>query len=122
MAVMGTSALLGAAAAQADPGGDSKAPGGSGSGAISSAIEEFGQSLCPSLVKPGSELATAISQMQGNDGLTPALTGMVTGLAIQMQCPALMTQVANGDLSALSALKMPGAEPDPLALLHPPGE
>lgn len=117
---MGSSALMGAFPAQADSAGDGKGTDGSGSGAISSAIEEFGQSLCPKLVKPGSELATTISQIQGNTGLTPTLTGMVTGLAIQLECPALMTQVANGDLS-LSDVKLPGAGLDGLGLLTPPG-
>ena len=67
-------------------------------GALSSAIAEAGQSLCPKLVKPGASLATTVSELQGNTGLTPEITGMVTGLAIQLQCPALMTAIANGDL------------------------
>lgn len=96
--------MAAAAPAQADSGSDPKQPG-----SISGAVEEFGQSLCPMLVKPGSSLATAVSEMQGNTGLTPTLTGMVTGLAIQMECPSIMTQVANGDLSSL---KLPGAAAD----------
>ena len=101
---VGFVAVVAAAPAQADSGSDPKQPG-----SISGAVEEFGQSLCPMLVKPGSSLATAVSEMQGNTGLTPTLTGMVAGLAIQMECPSIMTQVANGDLSAL---KLPGAGPD----------
>lgn len=106
--VLGIVAVLAAAPAQADSGSEPKEPT-----SISGAIEDFGKSLCPALVKPGSSLATKMSEMQGNTGLTPTLTGMVTGLAIQLECPTIMKQVANGDLSALSSLKLPGATPDP---------
>jgi hypothetical protein len=121
--------LLGAAPAQADSGGAGKAPTDSESGPISATIEKFGQSICPSLVKPGSSLATTLSELQGNTGLTPTLTGMVAGFVIQTQCPAVMTQIAKGDLSALN-LKLPGPEPsgqspsglDLSALLKQPGK
>ena len=67
-------------------------------GALSTAIAEAGRELCPKLVKPGAELATNASKMRGNSGLTPEITGMVTGFAIQLQCPALMAKIANGEL------------------------
>lgn len=120
--------LLGAAPAQADSGGAGATPSDSGSGPISATIEKFGQSICPSLVKPGSSLATTLSELQGNTGLTPTLTGMVAGFVIQTQCPAVMTQISKGDLAALN-LKLPGPETsgqnlsglDLSALLKPPG-
>jgi len=102
--------LLGAAPAQADSGDTGQTPNDSGGAPISATIEKFGESICPSLVKPGSSLATTLSELQGNTGLTPTLTGMVAGFVIQTQCPAVMTQIANGDLSALN-LKLPGPEP-----------
>ena len=101
--------LLGATSAQADSGGASATPSDSGSGTISATIEKFGQSICPSLVKPGSSLATTLSELQGNTGLTPTLTGMVAGFVIQTQCPAVMTQISKGDLAALN-LKLPGPD------------
>lgn len=126
-------ALLGPAPAQADSGGASTTPSDSGGDSISATIEKFGQSICPSLVKPGSSLATALSELQGNTGLTPTLTGMVAGFVIQTQCPAVMTQISKGDLAALN-LKLPGPETsgqdlsglnlsglDLSALLKPPG-
>ncbi len=121
--------LLGATPAQADSGGVGKAPDDSESGPISATIEKFGQSICPSLVKPGSSLASTLSELQGNAGLTPTLTGMVAGFVIQTQCPAVMTQIASGDLSALN-LMLPGPEPsgpgqsglDLSALLEQPGK
>jgi hypothetical protein len=121
--------LLGAAPAQADSGGADATPSDSGSGPISATIEKLGQSICPSLVKPGSSLATALSELQGNTGLTPTLAGMVAGFVIQTQCPAVMTQISKGDLASLS-LKLPGPETpdrnlsglDLSALLKPPGE
>ena len=107
---MGTAMVLGSPPAAADSPDTSATGGGSGGMApISDAIEEFGQSLCPKLVKPGSDLAAAISEMQGNSGLTPTLTGMVTGLAIQLECPAFMTAVADGKLP--EALKQAGDSP-----------
>lgn len=100
MAVGGGLALAMAvypAEAGADPAGGSGTSPSSASGPISEAINDFGQSLCPKLVKPASDLATTVSEMQGNSGLTPAMTGMVTGLAVQLECPAFMTSVANGN-------------------------
>lgn len=97
--------MLGSAPAQADSGSDTTA---TDSGSISAAVEKMGQSLCPSLVKPGSSLATTLSELQGNTGLTPTLTGMVAGWVIQTQCPTVMSKLANGDLSALQLL--PGQE------------
>ena len=95
------------AAAHAEPSNDDSINdmltnlGLSDNGALSTAIAEAGQSLCPQLVKPGASLATTVSELQGNSGLTPEITGMVTGLAIQLQCPALMASIANGDLPKL---------------------
>ena len=120
--------LLGAAPAQADSGGAGATPSDSGSGPISATIEKLGQSICPSLVKPGSSLATTLSELQRKTGLTPTLTGMVAGFVIQTQCPAVMTQISKGDLAALN-LKLPGPETsgpnltglDLSALLKPTG-
>lgn len=73
-------------------------------GPIKTAAAEFGQSLCPMLVKPGSNLVSNASQLKGNSGLTSTIAGAATGMAIQMECPALMTQIANGNLSSLTSL------------------
>lgn len=73
-------------------------------GPIKTAVAEFGQSLCPMLVKPGSNLVTNASQLQGNSALTTTIAGAATGMAIQMQCPAIMSQLANGDMSSLASL------------------
>lgn len=108
------------ALAGADPtGGPNTGPSNPG-GPISQAINDFGQSLCPKLVKPGSDLATAMSQIQGNTGLTPTVTGMVTGLAIQLQCPAFMTSVANGKLPTAAVAPANGS-PGGAPLLALPG-
>jgi hypothetical protein len=118
-------ALLGVAPAHADSSGNGTKPNDSGSDSISATIEKFGQSICPSLVKPGSSLATTLSELQGNTGLTPTLTGMVAGLVIQTQCPTVMSQIANGDLSALQLPESPGQTPpglDLASLLKQPGQ
>lgn len=120
--VMGAAALGLAGPVKADSSGDNKGDTKSNSsdpGPISTAINDFGQSLCPKLVKPGSDLATAVSEMQGNTGLAPTLTGMVTGLAIQMECPGFMTSLANGDLSKL---QLPATGHDSSGPLRLPGQ
>lgn len=124
LAALGAVAVMGAVPAQADSGGASTTPNDAGNGSISASIEKFGQSICPSLVKPGSSLASTLSELQGNTGLTPTLTGMVAGFVIQTQCPSVMTKLAHGDLSALQlptdgalpALTMPGQQPAPAGL------
>lgn len=91
------------ASAVAEPSDDSlndtlTAIGLGDNGALSTAIADAGRELCPKLVKPGSSLAVTASQLQGNSGLAPEIAGMVTGLAIQLQCPALMASIARGEL------------------------
>jgi hypothetical protein len=102
--------LLLAAVVGSGPAGADSAGSGSTNDPIHDAVEEFGQSLCPKLVKPGSDLATAVSEIQGNSGLAPTVTGMITGLAIQLECPAFMTSLANGKLP--EALQQAGNKPD----------
>ena len=70
---------------------------------------KFGQSICPSLVKLGSSLVTAgIAGQRRLD--TETRQAWSPDSVIQTQCPAVMTQIASGDLSALN-LKLPGPEP-----------
>jgi hypothetical protein len=91
-------------------------------GPIKTAVAEFGQSLCPMLVKPGSNLATNASQLQGNSGLTNTIAGAATGMAIQMECPAIMSQLANGNMSSLvSLLQLMGVKSTPSPGLQLPG-
>jgi hypothetical protein len=91
-------------------------------GPIKTAVAEFGQSLCPMLVKPGSNLVTNASQIQGNSALTTTIAGAATGMAIQMECPTLMTQLANGDMSSVSSLlQLMGAKSTPAAATGLPG-
>ena len=86
-------------------------------GPISSAIAEVGTSICPMLVQPGSNFASSAAQMSGNGGLAAPIAGWVVGAAIQSQCPAFMTKLANGDLSDLSMLTGGGAPaPGPFGL------
>ena len=91
-------------------------------GPIKTAIAEFGQSLCPMLVKPGSNLVSNASQLQGNSGLTNTIAGAATGMAIQMECPTIMTQLANGNMSSLSSLmQLMGGRSTPAPGLKVPG-
>jgi hypothetical protein len=81
-------------------------------GPISSAIAQMGTSICPMLVQPGSNFASSAAQASGNGGLAAPIAGWVVGQAIQSQCPAFMTKLANGDLSDLKMLTG-GANPAP---------
>lgn len=103
------------AAAHAEPSGESPndtltAIGLGENGALSTAIADAGRELCPKLVEPGSSLAVTASKLQGNSGLTPEIAGMVTGLAIQLQCPALMASIARGELPDLLLKQAPGGK------------
>jgi hypothetical protein len=111
-------ALMWPGSAHSDP----AAPGtaaAANAGPIKTAVAEFGQSLCPMLVKPGSNLATNASQLQGNSGLTSTIAGVATGMAIQMECPAIMAQLADGNVSSL--LQLMGTKSTPAPALQLPG-
>lgn len=85
-------------------------------GPLSTAIAQIGTSLCPLLVQPGSQLASNAVQASGNGGLAPPIAGWVAGVAIQTQCPAFMTRLANGDFTVLSnAATMLGMAPNTVA-------
>ncbi|WAJ43628.1 hypothetical protein OK015_20875 [Mycobacterium sp. Aquia_216] len=100
------------ALAQADPSTDpiTAALNGSGTGtngSLSNSLAGIGQSICPSLVKPGATLASVTSQLGLIKGLPPNMAGMVASMAIQMECPGVMTSLANGKMP----FPMPGANP-----------
>ncbi|MDD4866815.1 MAG: hypothetical protein PHQ28_06770 [Mycobacterium sp.] len=100
-------------------------------GSFNSTLASVGQSLCPMLVKPGATLATIASQLSGK-GLPPDMVGAVASMAIQMECPGVMTSLANGQMpSALQGLgagsgmplpfQMPCAGAAPASPLQLPG-
>jgi hypothetical protein len=80
-------------------------------GPVSSAIAEVGTSICPLLVQPGSQMASTATQMSGNGGIAPPLAGFATQVAIQTQCPAFMTALANGNIPALMNGGLPVTPP-----------
>ncbi|QLL10027.1 DUF732 domain-containing protein [Mycobacterium vicinigordonae] len=61
----------------------------------------LGQSVCPMMAQPGGNLAAAASQISGSNGMSPGMASMFATIAIQMYCPSVMADVANG--------QMPGA-------------
>src|ERR1700743_2830442 len=89
--------------AHADPASDpiTSALNGAGianGGSFSDRIASIGQSICPSLVKPGASLAAITSQLSGKSGLPPNMVQMLAGMAIQMECPGVMTSLAHGNM------------------------
>lgn len=102
------------ALAQADTSGDAitSALNGAGignNGSLSNTIAGLGQSICPSLVKPGATVATVASQLSGKTGLSATMAGLVTSMAIQMECPGVLNSVANGKMP----FPLMGANPAP---------
>ncbi len=69
-------------------------------GPVSTAIAGAGQSMCPMLVQPGSQLVTMATQMSGQGGLAPTIAGWVATMVIQTQCPGWMTSLSNGQMPA----------------------
>jgi hypothetical protein len=80
-------------------------------GPISTAIAGIGQKFCPMLVQPGSKFASMATQVSGHNGLSPDIAGFVTSMAIQMECPSVMTSLANGNMPF--GLQLPGANSAP---------
>ncbi|HUO40967.1 MAG TPA: DUF732 domain-containing protein [Mycobacterium sp.] len=80
-------------------------------GSVSTAIAEIGQKICPMLVRPGATLASAASEVAGHTGLSPAIAGFVTSMAIQMECPGVMTSLADGNVPF--PLQLPSADSAP---------
>jgi hypothetical protein len=76
-------------------------------GPVSTALAGIGQSICPMLVQPGATFASVAAQMAGNNGLTPTIAGWITSMAIQSECPGVMTSLANGNVP----FPLPGAGP-----------
>jgi hypothetical protein len=65
---------------------------------------QMGQSICPMLARPGGNFASAASSVAGNNGMSPAMAGMFTSIAISMYCPSMMTSIANGNVPNIPRL------------------
>jgi hypothetical protein len=64
---------------------------------------QMGQSICPMLARPGGTFASAASSVAGN-GMSPAMAGMFTSIAISMYCPSMMASIASGNVPNMPAL------------------
>jgi hypothetical protein len=125
VAAVVAAALAGSAPAHADPVDGSltnvlSTVGIGNNGPISNYIAQIGQSICPLLVKPGSQMVSSATQGAGYGGIAPTITGAIAGMAIQAECPNAMTQMANGNFGPImqllsaanggtSPLSLPGA-------------
>lgn len=97
---LATGATVMAAPAQADPMSDQflSALGNSGvSYNDPSTAVNMAQSVCPMLAQPGGSVASAASQMTGQNGISADMAGMFTSIAISMYCPNMMASLANGN-------------------------
>lgn len=62
---------------------------------------QLGQSLCPALAQPGGSLASSAATVNGQNGISAAMAGLFTSIAISMYCPSMVNSFANGDFSNL---------------------
>ncbi|SPM39833.1 hypothetical protein MNAB215_2026 [Mycobacterium numidiamassiliense] len=100
---------ISAALGGAGLGGAGMGGAGNNGGSLTDKIAGIGQSICPSLVKPGATLASITSKLSGNSGLSPGIAGMVATMAIQMECPSMMTSLAHGQMPNMPfPMQMPG--------------
>lgn len=75
------------------------------------AVAALGQSICPTLVKPGSSFVEAVAAAR-NGGVPPALAGFFAGLAIQHYCPQMISRATDGSfvdqIAMLRGMNIPG--------------
>lgn len=103
-------------------GGAGMGRAGNNGGSFTDKIAGIGQSICPSLVKPGATLASITSKLSGNSGLSPSIAGMVATMAIQMECPSMMTSLAHGQIPSMPfPMQLPGAGAGPSVPFQLPG-
>lgn len=70
---------------------------------------DLGKSVCPMLVQPGESFATTASKIVGNNGISPAMAGMVTSIAISMYCPSMLDSLSEGEMPNIPGLSgIPG--------------
>ena len=73
--------------------------------------QALGQSICPMLVEPGKNFASAVSRVR-NNGIPPDMAAFFAGIAIQAYCPSLISSIADGSvLKQLNGLAGPGVLP-----------
>lgn len=106
-------ALMPTAAAHADTGSDflRQLAGAGITYADPADTEALGQSICPMLVEPGKNFASAVSRVR-NNGISPDMAAFFAGIAIQAYCPSMISSIADGSvldqLNGLNGLALPG--------------
>jgi hypothetical protein len=99
-------AMSSIAPASADEGNDAFLHALSGAGVgfgDPNSTAALGQTICPILAQPGGNFAQAASTVTGS-GISPGMAGLFTTIAIQMYCPTMVNQMANGDFSSIGNL------------------
>lgn len=75
------------------------------------AAVDLGQSICPALTEPGANAASTAAKISGRDGISAALAGLFTSIAISTYCPQTMTSLADGKMPDLPLLRdLPGLQ------------
>ncbi len=102
--------LVSAAPAQADTNGDFLRQLSSVGIGVDNPTDTLalGQSICPMLVEPGKNFASAVTKVR-NNGVSPEMAAFFAGIAIQMYCPSMVSSIGDGSvLNQLGTLNQLG--------------
>lgn len=64
-------------------------------------VVALGHSVCPQLSQPAGTAASTASSLTGHGGLSPAMAGIFTSIAVSVYCPQLVSQLSSGQLPEL---------------------
>lgn len=68
------------------------------------ATAELGQSVCPMITEPAgtaASVAAPVSGLGGGPAMSPEMAQMFTEIAVQVYCPQMLSQLANGQVPEL---------------------
>ena len=83
-----------------DPVLDAVGSAGASTTAASSS-PSLGNSICTAVQQPGETMASIASALAARDGTSPRMSRVLTGLAISIYCPTMMSTLAGDDWLSL---------------------
>jgi len=83
-----------------DPVLDAVGSAGASTTAASSS-PSLGNSICTAVQQPGETMASIASALAARDGTSPRMAKVLTGLAISIYCPTMMSTLAGDDWLSL---------------------
>ena len=83
-----------------DPVLDAVGSAGASTTAASSS-PSLGNSICTAVQQPGETMASIASALAARDGTSPRMSRVLTGLAVSIYCPTMMSTLAGDDWLSL---------------------